>query len=848
MMSEPLLRLNVATQAPPVVNKEELPVPSTPYRGIEHYRLVDHRIFFARQAETIDLMRLVMSYKGVILFGSSGVGKSSLIDAGLLPRLIDMNFSPDRIRLQNRADAEIVIERISTNDNGKPPYLSPSLAEGIADDERSRIVLSLKEFGTRLRAYAEDHYPLLILDQFEEIVTLFAETPQEPESREEIAKRQRSLIDFFVGILQDESLRCKILFSFREDYLAKLSRLFVLAPELPNQFMRLISPQTTAVHDIVARPLAAELKEHYERQQQQFSPELIAALEAEFKKRADGDAINLSEIQIVCLQLWESDDPLKLFEDRGIQGLLEDYLTDELNTFSDERRGIAIGLLSLMLTVSNTRNFVSGVQLIHLFQKEEQVPDETLKEVLIELTKTRLVRRELRYRDYFYEIASEFLVPKIIQKKVERKTRLQRARLDAEREAERQKAHQKLTQKNRLLVLGAMVTILSLALAFVLGQKKSQQEKLREQAQIAQGTAAQTAAEKEQIISILRRLFNTVAVAPQLNDRELGQLRLDLSTDTLNALRTLKDRLDTQKIAPDQVTALIGHSFVNNQDPQIANAAKDVLSEVTTVKTKQAALQRKVDQDKLDALAEMRNLMTAGKFPAELVLSLLLGPIGKDANPAVKKATDDLVFDAYTQNDQFKASLTAVTTIDPTLAKRLPGRVSIELESDKQRDQAQSLKAELEKNGYIVADFEIVGYYRAPRNNELRYYKKADETQAQEIAAVLKVKLDVKVKQLPQFEDSNQAKAGHFELWLASQSARGEETYLRVSGVMAEEKLQSVVDNISSVTKDNKIVEISQKELVVGPLSDDQAQTLRQRLIEQDADLGKKGRTVIFKH
>src|SRR5699024_3018399 len=134
------------------------------------------------------------------------------------------------------------------------------------------------------------------------------ETPREPESREEISKRQERLIDFFVGILHDNSLRCKILFSFREDYLAKLNKLFVRAHELPNQYMRLLPPQKTALRDIIALSLAADLQVHYKRLQQ-FSPELIDELEAEFKQRADGDAINLSEVQIVCQELWESKDP-----------------------------------------------------------------------------------------------------------------------------------------------------------------------------------------------------------------------------------------------------------------------------------------------------------------------------------------------------------------------------------------------------------------------------------------------------------------------------------------------------------------------------------------------------------
>src|ERR1041384_2861963 len=88
-------------------------LPSHPYRGIDYYRFVDHPIFFARQIQTLELLRAVVIYKGVILFGSSGAGKSSLINAGLLPKVIEMGFAPERIRVQNRAGFEIIIERIS---------------------------------------------------------------------------------------------------------------------------------------------------------------------------------------------------------------------------------------------------------------------------------------------------------------------------------------------------------------------------------------------------------------------------------------------------------------------------------------------------------------------------------------------------------------------------------------------------------------------------------------------------------------------------------------------------------------------------------------------------------------
>jgi hypothetical protein len=451
--------------------KPDLPHPSCPYRGIDYYRFVDHPLFFARQAETLDLLRSVVIFKGTILFGSSGAGKSSLINAGLLSRIIEMGYAPDRIRIQNRPGAEIVIERISVTDNGQPPFLSPSLADTVDEKSESLAVLSLDLFEQHLKSYAEKERPVLIFDQFEEIVTLFEETPPPQGSLRDALDLQERIISVLVGLLHNDSLRIKILFAFREDYLAKLTKFFLLAPELPNQYMRLTLPQTKSLDDIISGPLKSDVKEHFARQQT-FSQELIEQLTAEFSQRSEGDVINLSEVQIVCLGLWESDEPEELFKQRGAKGLLEDCLTKELSEFSEEQRGVAIGLLSNMLTSSNTRNFISGVEVIRLYQEEEPaVSTAEIQQTLDALTNTRLVRRELRHQDYFYEIASEFLVPWIEEKRTIRLARKQARKFAAE-----QKLKQAVRER-RTLMLG-MILLGSLLAAVIFLYIKSERSSI----------------------------------------------------------------------------------------------------------------------------------------------------------------------------------------------------------------------------------------------------------------------------------------------------------------------------------------------------------------------------------
>ena len=66
-----------------------LPLPSAPYRGIEPFRFVDQPIFSGRTDEVRKLVRLITIYRGISFYGESGAGKSSVINAGLIPALRD---------------------------------------------------------------------------------------------------------------------------------------------------------------------------------------------------------------------------------------------------------------------------------------------------------------------------------------------------------------------------------------------------------------------------------------------------------------------------------------------------------------------------------------------------------------------------------------------------------------------------------------------------------------------------------------------------------------------------------------------------------------------------------------
>ena len=63
------------------------PPVDSPYKGLARYEEADAAYFFGRDVEAELVVANVLASRLTLLFGDSGVGKSSLLHAGLAPRL-----------------------------------------------------------------------------------------------------------------------------------------------------------------------------------------------------------------------------------------------------------------------------------------------------------------------------------------------------------------------------------------------------------------------------------------------------------------------------------------------------------------------------------------------------------------------------------------------------------------------------------------------------------------------------------------------------------------------------------------------------------------------------------------
>lgn len=131
---------------------------SLPYRGLIPYEVTDAQFFFGRDDDIDIVIANLIAYKLTILYGPSGVGKSSIIRAGVAHKISE--------REKKAAKTKFIPVVFSTWHGEPVEALKNSIVEavGIAIDPSK---LSLDDC-IRECTEKEKKHLLIILDQFEE--------------------------------------------------------------------------------------------------------------------------------------------------------------------------------------------------------------------------------------------------------------------------------------------------------------------------------------------------------------------------------------------------------------------------------------------------------------------------------------------------------------------------------------------------------------------------------------------------------------------------------------------------------------------------------------------------------
>ena len=339
-----------------------------PWPGLAPFTEEAERFFFGRKAEAAELLRRVLREPSTVLFGKSGLGKSSLLQAGLFPRLRRAAVFPVYLRLDVLDDKAPLIEQAAAAFRDalrrRGIKAAPFAPGETLWEYLHRADLAL-EAGEDFR-----FTPLLVFDQFEEIFTLGGRNPA---AVAQLCSDLGDLIENRIpaplfdkleggldaGCFDLPSQRARTLISLREEYLPDLDALAERIASLGRNRMRLNCMNGVAAKEVVAQareliePRVAERVVRFVAgagpdqalESLQVEPSLLSLFCHELNSKRKIKAQSQEGARITKdLLVGSREEILKGFYDRGIAGLPPEvaiFVEDKLLTESGCRDSIA---------------------------------------------------------------------------------------------------------------------------------------------------------------------------------------------------------------------------------------------------------------------------------------------------------------------------------------------------------------------------------------------------------------------------------------------------------------------------------------------------------------------------
>ncbi len=429
-----------------------------PWLGLSSFTEATQRFFFGRDAEISEIYVRVREQPLTVLYGQSGLGKSSLLGAGLIPKLRVENFRPVLIRLRYEASAPPLVaqvfETLAAHGLGAPDLAPPA---------------TLWEWLHHLAhrpADLESRPPVLVFDQFEEIFTLgqrserlaevrefFTQIADVTENRAPAELRQRFQADR--KLVRDYDLAAspfRLVLTLREDFLSHLEQWKKLLPSLMRNRMAL---------DLLSGPQALEavVKPGHLEGRHLVDDEVGARIIRFVAKRAaDTPLAEIAAVPPLLSLVCDELNRLRLRDGlSAITGqLVETQSADILQTFYEqgfENHPAALRhfVEDRMITEGGHRSPVAMEDAIAVLTRAG-VPDSAGE--LDHLVKRRLISPEERGGLIWLEITHDVLAPLVVKSRDER--------LEHERVAEAERKELAARKaRNKLRGLMAVFTVLT---------------------------------------------------------------------------------------------------------------------------------------------------------------------------------------------------------------------------------------------------------------------------------------------------------------------------------------------------------------------------------------------------
>ena len=368
----------------------------------------DQKRFKGRYFETQRIVSYLLSQNITLLYAPSGTGKTSLINASVIPELEQEKCDVLPVtRIQITAASNQYLDKVKNKYvfnailRMLPPEVNP---EDVVNETLSSFIQKFPKY------FAKSDYPvprILILDQFEEIFTV--PTVDWAKQRE----------DFFIQVNDalTENKTLRVLFIIREEYLGQIEKYGKFLPNNFNARFRLNSLTTKNAEAALSEPL-----DDSERKFDTGVAEKIVSDMAMIKWTSNdnkiidvqGDTIEPVHLQLVGSTLWKNlPNNVKIIKQSDIKQygdvdkILFDYYENEINRISKDcntsEKKLRAWIDSNLITPAGTRGITF---------REKDITKGLDNKIITELSDSHIIRGDERSGGYWYELSHDrWIIP-----------------------------------------------------------------------------------------------------------------------------------------------------------------------------------------------------------------------------------------------------------------------------------------------------------------------------------------------------------------------------------------------------------------------------------------------------
>ncbi|WP_164019558.1 AAA family ATPase [Pyxidicoccus trucidator] len=393
-----------------------------PFPGPQPFRAADQDRFFGREDTARKLMNRILAHPCVMLFGPSGSGKSSLMQASVIP-LLKARHGFRTVRVDGWLAGEAPLERLARDmfvdlELGKTPEeLGPHELLGEA---------------IRLAERRSERPILIYLDQLEQLL-LSNRSPEQ----------LRELFDGLETLARAPVRGLQMVLALREDYLGRFQDRARGHRALHDPGFRL-GPLTVKEMAPVACRLAATGVPHQQWSSEELR-ELMLQMRTAGQSATDEAEVQAAFAQIVCRALWE-----ERRTSAGMVGLVEAepilhrYLDATLDSLGPLKPAALMLLEEHLVARDGSRTLLTQQQ------ADAALPQGAAAPVLNSLERSAVLHAEQHEGGRYFELGHDWLAKKVLELKLERQKQEKAAR---DRQTEARRRRQERVARRKLVII-----------------------------------------------------------------------------------------------------------------------------------------------------------------------------------------------------------------------------------------------------------------------------------------------------------------------------------------------------------------------------------------------------------